>query len=88
MSNETNSVISHTFINSQTKVFKVIVIGDSNVGKTTLTYRFCEGKFLDKAEATIGVDFRSRIVNIDGENVTVSHICLNFLVWRENLTLD
>lgn len=69
-----NSETSHNFISSQTKVFKIIVIGDSNVGKTTLTYRFCEGKFLELAEATIGVDFRSRTVNIDGENITVSYI--------------
>ncbi|KAK4886968.1 hypothetical protein RN001_003239 [Aquatica leii] len=51
------------------KVFKVIVVGDSNVGKTSLTYRFCEGKFLDTSEATIGVDFRERTVNIDDEDI-------------------
>ncbi|CAH1971491.1 unnamed protein product [Acanthoscelides obtectus] len=51
--------------------FKVIVIGDPNVGKTTLTYRFCEGKFLEAAEATIGVEFRSKTVNIDGEDITL-----------------
>ncbi|KAG5884191.1 hypothetical protein JTB14_020714 [Gonioctena quinquepunctata] len=58
-------------LQKQGRIYKIIVIGDSNVGKTTLTYRFCEGKFLEFAEATIGVDFRSRTVNIDGENVTL-----------------
>ena len=24
------------------RIFKIIVVGDSNVGKTCLTYRFCE----------------------------------------------
>nr|CAI5835939.1 unnamed protein product [Callosobruchus analis] len=51
------------------RLFKVIVIGDSGVGKTSLTYRFCEGKYLDAAEATIGVEFRSKTVNIDGEDI-------------------
>ncbi|XP_061717196.1 ras-related protein Rab-33B-like [Cydia pomonella] len=51
------------------KVFKIIVLGDSGVGKTCLTYRFCEGQFLDKSEATIGVDFRERIVRINNENI-------------------
>uniref|UniRef100_A0A1B6KUP7 Ras-related protein Rab-33B n=1 Tax=Graphocephala atropunctata TaxID=36148 RepID=A0A1B6KUP7_9HEMI len=51
------------------KIFKIIVVGDSNVGKTCLTYRFCEGKYLEKPEATIGVDFRERIVNIGGEEI-------------------
>ena len=38
---------------------KVIVIGDSGVGKTCLTFRFCSGHFPSSAtEATIGVDFR------------------------------
>ena len=58
----------------QRKIFKIIVIGDSNVGKTCLTFRFCAGKFPDKTEATIGVDFREKTVEVDGELVKV-------LVW-------
>ncbi|XP_050682923.1 putative Ras-related protein Rab-33 [Leptidea sinapis] len=53
----------------QRKVFKIIVLGDSGVGKTCLTYRFCEGQFLDKSEATIGVDFRERTVKIKNEEI-------------------
>lgn len=56
----------------QKKIFKIIVIGDSYVGKTCLTFRFCSGQFPDKTEATIGVDFRERSVNIDGETFKVS----------------
>jgi GTPase SAR1 family protein len=56
----------------QKRLFKIIVVGDSDVGKTCLTYRFCEGKFLDKSEATIGVDFRERTVNVNGEDIKVS----------------
>ncbi|XP_063229341.1 putative Ras-related protein Rab-33 [Bacillus rossius redtenbacheri] len=54
---------------SSKRVFKIIVVGDSNVGKTCLTYRFCEGKFLQKSEATIGVDFRERTVDVNGEEI-------------------
>ncbi|XP_067301025.1 ras-related protein Rab-33B-like isoform X1 [Pseudorasbora parva] len=53
----------------QSRVFKIIVIGDSNVGKTCLTYRFCGGKFLKNPEATIGVDFRERTLQLDGEYI-------------------
>uniref|UniRef100_A0A915IU27 Ras-related protein Rab-33 n=1 Tax=Romanomermis culicivorax TaxID=13658 RepID=A0A915IU27_ROMCU len=49
------------------RTFKVIVVGDSNVGKTCLSFRFCNGRFPQYAEATIGVDFRERSVNIDGD---------------------
>ena len=55
----------------QRRIFKIIVIGDSNVGKTCLTYRFCSGKFPTKVEATIGVDFREKIVEVDGETIKV-----------------
>ena len=56
----------------QTRIFKIIVIGDSNVGKTCLTFRFCGGKFPEKTEATIGVDFRESSVEVEGEIVKVS----------------
>lgn len=49
------------------RIFKIIVIGDSNVGKTCLTFRFCGGKFLERSEATIGVDFREKTIQIDDE---------------------
>ncbi|WAR00464.1 RB33B-like protein [Mya arenaria] len=49
---------------TQKRIFKIIVIGDSNVGKTCLTFRFCCGKFPDKTEATIGVDFRERLLQL------------------------
>ena len=48
------------------KTFKIIVIGDSGVGKTCLTYRFCSGKFPSTpTDATIGVDFREKIITLD-----------------------
>jgi len=59
---------------AQKRIFKIIVIGDSNVGKTCLTYRFCCGKFPDKTEATIGVDFRERLVDVDSEQLKVKRI--------------
>jgi small GTP-binding protein len=37
---------------------KVIIIGDSGVGKTNLITRFCENTFKDSYVATIGVDFK------------------------------
>uniref|UniRef100_A0A3Q3WLC0 small monomeric GTPase n=1 Tax=Mola mola TaxID=94237 RepID=A0A3Q3WLC0_MOLML len=56
---------------THTRIFKIIVIGDSNVGKTCLTFRFTGGSFPDKTEATIGVDFREKAVEIEGETIKV-----------------
>lgn len=50
------------------RVFKVIVLGDSSVGKTCLTYRFCARDFLIQTEATIGVDFRERLLELTDRN--------------------
>uniref|UniRef100_UPI00358DE7C8 ras-related protein Rab-33B n=1 Tax=Myxine glutinosa TaxID=7769 RepID=UPI00358DE7C8 len=60
----------NSLINSQTiRIFKIIVIGEKNVGKTCLTFRFCGGGFPERTEATIGVDFRERSVEIEGERI-------------------
>lgn len=69
------------------RIFKIIVIGDSNVGKTCLTFRFCGGAFLKNPEATIGVDFRERTVNLDGESIKVrrSSPGFNFYITNEML---
>ncbi|MHA2104554.1 MAG: Rab family GTPase [Candidatus Hodarchaeales archaeon] len=46
--------------------FKVLVVGDSGVGKTTSVTRFVEGKFLP-TKKTIGVDFMLKNVKINLE---------------------
>ena len=51
------------------RIFKIIVVGDSNVGKTCLTYRFCQGSFPVGTEATIGVDFREKRVEVADETL-------------------
>lgn len=41
--------------------FKIIVLGESGVGKTCLSFRFCAGRFPMNTEATIGLDFREKV---------------------------
>ena len=43
---------------------KVIIIGDSGVGKTNLLTKFCDGVFKDSYVATIGVDFKLKTISI------------------------
>ncbi|XP_057707429.1 ras-related protein Rab-33B-like [Corythoichthys intestinalis] len=66
---ELSSSLQHDCSVSPCRVFKIIVIGDTNVGKTCLTYRFCGGSFLKNPEATIGVDFREKTLELDGEAI-------------------
>jgi Ras-related protein Rab-1A len=41
---------------------KILIIGDGGVGKTALINRFTEDRFYMSYTATIGVDFRSKII--------------------------
>ncbi|KAL0194671.1 hypothetical protein M9458_008243, partial [Cirrhinus mrigala] len=50
-------------------LFKIILIGDSNVGKTCLVQSFKTGLFHKTQQNTIGVDFTVRTLNIDGRRV-------------------
>lgn len=38
--------------------FKIILLGDNNVGKTSIFLRYTQGSFPYRTHATIGVDFR------------------------------
>lgn len=44
---------------------KVVIIGDSGVGKTNLLLRLCEDTFKSSYVATIGVDFKNKTVNLE-----------------------
>ncbi|KRY41824.1 Ras-related protein Rab-33 [Trichinella spiralis] len=60
-------VVAH----NRRRTFKVIVLGDPGVGKTCLTFRFCNGRFPSNSTPTIGVDFREKIIDLDGETLRV-----------------
>nr|XP_046249977.1 ras-related protein Rab-19 isoform X1 [Scatophagus argus] len=50
-------------------LFKIILVGDSDVGKTCVVQSFKSGIFIEKQQNTIGVDFTVRTVDIDGKKV-------------------
>ncbi|XP_025082113.1 ras-related protein Rab-37-like isoform X3 [Pomacea canaliculata] len=50
--------------------YKVMLIGDSGVGKTCLLVRFKDGTFLSGSFiSTVGIDFRNKVVEVDGAKV-------------------
>jgi len=50
-------------------LFKLLLIGDSGVGKSCLLLRFADNTYTDSYISTIGVDFKIRTVEIDGKTV-------------------
>uniref|UniRef100_A0AC35TM21 Ras-related protein Rab-18 n=1 Tax=Rhabditophanes sp. KR3021 TaxID=114890 RepID=A0AC35TM21_9BILA len=51
---------------------KILVIGESGVGKSSLMLRYVDDTFNAEISATIGVDFRVTIRNINGDNVKLA----------------
>ncbi|XP_018496327.1 ras-related protein Rab-35 [Galendromus occidentalis] len=50
-------------------LFKLLIIGDSGVGKSSLLLRFADNTFSGNYITTIGVDFKIRTIEVDGERV-------------------
>ncbi|KAK4576935.1 hypothetical protein RGQ29_027458 [Quercus rubra] len=46
-------------------LFKVVLIGDSGVGKSNLLSRFTKNEFNLESKSTIGVEFATRTLNVD-----------------------
>ena len=49
--------------------FKIVMIGDSGVGKSCILLRFADDKFNENFYATIGVDFRFKNLTVDDKQV-------------------
>ena len=50
-------------------IFKYIIIGDSNVGKSCLLHQFTKKTFMPHCQATLGVDFGSRIIEVSSQKI-------------------
>ena len=51
-------------------LIKVIILGDSGVGKTSLMNQYVNRKFSSQYKATIGADFLTKEISIDDKTVT------------------
>lgn len=48
---------------------KVLIIGDSAVGKTNIMLRICDEKFIPSHVTTIGVDFKLKTIEVKGKKI-------------------
>ncbi|MBD3254759.1 MAG: GTP-binding protein [Candidatus Lokiarchaeota archaeon] len=55
-------------------LYKVLVAGDANVGKTTLVHRYVDGIFIDSATMTIGVEFVM-------EEIPINDVQVQLQIW-------
>ncbi|TYZ69363.1 hypothetical protein PybrP1_001353 [[Pythium] brassicae (nom. inval.)] len=58
------------------KTLKIIVVGNGNVGKTSMTTRYAKGKYTGNYKKTIGVDFMEKSVELRDLGEAV-----NLMIW-------
>ena len=49
-------------------LIKLMVLGDSNVGKTSFIHRYVDEEFTEKYTTTVGIDFREKNLELSNEN--------------------
>jgi Ras-related protein Rab-8A len=50
-------------------LFKILLIGDSGVGKTCILCRFSDDSFNPSFISTIGVDFKMKTIELDDKKI-------------------
>ena len=50
-------------------LIKLLVIGNSGVGKTNMLLKFCENNFMTSHLTTIGIDFKIKTITIGKERI-------------------
>ena len=61
--------IFYYFVFSLVILCAVVLIGDSGVGKSNLLSRFTRNEFNLESKSTIGVEFATKSINVDGKVV-------------------
>jgi len=52
--------------------FKVVLLGEGSVGKTSLVVRYCQNQFNEKHNVTVQASFQTKRLNIDGQRVNLA----------------
>ncbi|XP_063784535.1 EF-hand calcium-binding domain-containing protein 4B [Pseudophryne corroboree] len=53
------------------RLFKIVMVGNSSVGKTSFLRRFCEDSFYPGSSATVGIDYSVKTVTVDNCQVAL-----------------
>ena len=59
-------------------VFKIVILGNAAVGKTSLINQFCEGRFQEDYKPTLGANIVRKDVDVDGKD---AHTKIRLIMW-------
>uniref|UniRef100_A0A3Q2DZG1 Calcium release activated channel regulator 2Ab n=1 Tax=Cyprinodon variegatus TaxID=28743 RepID=A0A3Q2DZG1_CYPVA len=68
---ETQSKTKERAFFSPDRLFKVVLVGNSCVGKTSLLRSFCEGRFQPSTTATVGIDYSVKTLTMDNMQIAM-----------------
>ena len=71
-----NCTLTYLFFSPKSSqfIFKIVLLGDSGVGKSNLVFRFTRNEFNKDSKSTIGVEFATKTVQIDDNKLVKAQI--------------
>lgn len=52
-------------------IIKIMLVGDSNVGKTALVNRYCGDVYSDRTTSTIGIEYRDKVIRVNNKKYRI-----------------
>ncbi|XP_021342604.1 ras and EF-hand domain-containing protein homolog isoform X6 [Mizuhopecten yessoensis] len=53
------------------RMYKIVLAGDAATGKSSFIMRLCKGKFVSNLSSTLGVDFQTKVMEVDGRTIAL-----------------
>ncbi|CAG5134148.1 unnamed protein product [Candidula unifasciata] len=63
----TDMVVPPRVSKAPERMYKIVLAGDAAVGKSSFIVRLCKGKFVSNLSSTLGVDFQTKMLDVDGQ---------------------
>ncbi|XP_048730125.1 ras and EF-hand domain-containing protein homolog isoform X3 [Ostrea edulis] len=71
MTTSQESISSSKASRDPERMYKIVLAGDAAVGKSSFIMRLCKGKFVPNLSSTLGVDFQTKLLEVDGRTIAL-----------------
>jgi len=63
--------VSDSHLQGEDYIFKIVIVGDSGVGKSNILSRFTLNEFHNDSKATVGVELQTKLYSINGKIIKI-----------------